>query len=373
MQVRRAIAPAPLAAVATRLVWFGLAAAAVYLQLGGGPLFAGLRQTLVNWDAISYLQIAAHGYPATLDIRTEYLDAFLPGFPLLIRGTAFIVRDDVLAAFVVTFAGELIGLWYVYRLVLAERDRGAAVFSVWMIALLPTAVFLIAPFTEAPFMAAAAAALYYGRQGRFGPAVIATAVAASLRLTGFALLAALAFDMLTQSGGSRARTTRSLLLLLVIPLPLAVYCLYMGVHTGDALAFFDAQNTPSFAHSFAPPWAGFASTWNSMITAVSGEDRSIFAREIAFGLLGLVACLAMWASTRIPRSLAVYCSIAWLMTASLTFWRSEPRYFLALFPAVLVLADVTARSRVARGAVLATSFALMCAGTWIFAGGRWLG
>lgn len=371
MQLRRSIAPALFAAGATRLVWFALAAATVYAQLDGGPLFAGIRQTLVNWDAISYLQIAAHGYPATLDVRTEYLDAFLPGFPLLIRGTAFIVRDDVLAAFVVTFAGEAIGLWYVYRLVLAERDRNAAVFSVWMIALLPTAVFFIAPFTEAPFMAAAAASLYYGRQGRFGPAVMAATVAASLRVTGLALLPALAFQMLAER--RRPRRVRGVILLLIIPFPVVLYCAYMGVHAGDALAFFDAQNTPSFAHSFAPPWTGFASTWNSMTTAINGEDRSIFAREIAFGLLGLVACLAMWASTRVPRSLAIYCSVAWLMTASLTFWRSEPRYFLALFPAVIVLADVTARSRVSRGVLLMSSAALMCAGIWIFAGGRWLG
>lgn len=371
MQARRAIAPALSAAVATRVVWFGLAAASVYLQLNGGSLFAGIRQTLVNWDAISYLQIAEHGYPATLDIRTEYLDAFLPGYPLLIRGTALIVRDDVLAAFIVNFAGEAIGLWYLYRLVVAERDRASAVFSVWMIAVLPTAVFFIAPFTEAPFMAAAAASLYYGRQGRFGPAIIAAAAAASLRLTGLALVPALAFEVGRQRGLSRGLGRMAALPL--IALPILLYCAYMRVHTGDALALFDAQNTPSFAHTVAPPWEGFAATWNSLTTAISGEDRSIFAREIAFGLLGLVACLAMWASTRVPRSLAIYCSIAWLMTASLSFWRSEPRYFLALFPAVLVLADITARSRAARGVLLTASAALMCAGIWIFAGGRWLG
>ena len=371
MQARRGIAPVLAAVAATRVVWLGLAAASVYLQLGGGSLVDGIRQTVVNWDAISYLQIAAHGYPATLDVRTEYLDAFLPGFPLLIRGAALVVRDDVLAAFVVNVAGEGIGLWYLYRLVLAERDRGSAVFSVWMIAVLPTAVFFVAPFTEAPFMAAAAASLYYGRQGRFGPAIIAATTAAALRLTGLALLPALAFEIGRRPGLSRGLGRMAALP--VIALPIVLYCAYMRVHTGDALALFDAQSTPSFAHTFAPPWEGFAATWNSLTTAISGEDRSIFAREIAFGLLGLVACVAMWASTRVPRSLAIYCSIAWLMTASLSFWRSEPRYFLALFPAVVVLADVTARSRAARGVLLTAGAALMCAGIWIFAGGRWLG
>ena len=367
-QIRRALSPAIPAVAATRVVWLALAAAVVFVEFSGIALLPGLRQTLVNWDAISYLQIAQHGYPAALDYR----DAFLPGFPLLIRGVALIVRDDVIAALVVTFAGEAIGLWYVYRLVLAERDRGAAVFSVWMIAVLPTAVFFIAPFTEAPFLAAAAACLYYARQGRFARAAAAATVATALRLTGVALLPALLLEVLRRRD-ARPRRSSGLLLLLSIPLPLVLYGAYMRVHTGDALALFDAQNTASFGHSLAPPWDGFAATWSSLTGATDGEQRSIFAREIAFGLLGLVACLGMWASTRVPRSFALYCSIAWLMTASLTFWRSQPRYFLALFPAVIVLADVTTHSRVARGVVLTGSAVLMCGGVWIFAQGSWLG
>ena len=371
MQLRRPVLLALSAAVTTRLVWLVLAAALVSTQLSGMGLIPGLRETLVHWDAISYLQIAQHGYPATLDLRTEYLDAFLPGFPLLIAGVALIVRDDVLAAFVVTTAAEALGLWFLFRLVLAERDRGAAVFSVWLVALLPTAVFFIAPFTEAPFMAAAAASLYYARQGRLRAAIVAATAATALRLTGLALIPALAFEVGRQRGVSRR--VRGVLLLLIIPLPLVLYGAYMRLHSGDALALFDAQNTPSFAHTFAPPWVGFATTWNSLTSASSGEDASIYAREIAFGLLGLVACLALWASTRVPRSLAIYCSIAWLMTASLSFWRSEPRYVLALFPAVIVLADVTSRSRFSRGVLLTSSAALMCAGIWLFAGGSWVG
>ena len=97
------------------------------------------------------------------------------------------------------------------------------------------------------------------------------------------------------------------------------------------------------------------------------------AREVAFGLLGLVLCAGMWVSSRIPRSLALYCTIAWLMTASLPFWRSQPRYSLALFPAVLLVSDLTQRFPRARPAMLGASAILMCAGTWIFAQGRWLG
>jgi type II secretory pathway component PulM len=61
------------------------------------------------------------------------------------------------------------------------------------------------------------------------------------------------------------------------------------------------------------------------------------------------------------------------MTASLPFWRSQPRYSLVLFPVVLLVADLTRRFPRARTAMLGASAVLMFAGTWIFAQGRWLG
>ncbi len=45
---------------------------------------------------------------------------------------------------------------------------------------------------------------------------------------------------------------------------------------------------------------------------------------------------AAWIDARFPRSMALYCTLVWLMAVSLTFWRSVPRYDLALFPALIV-------------------------------------
>lgn len=350
----------------SRLLWLGVFAAVLVVDFGAPPLLPGLRSELVHWDAAAYLAIAGSGYPHA----PAYLDAFLPGYPILVHALSFVVRDVVLSGWLVSLGGEVVALWYVVRLVEAERDRSSARFAVWAIALAPTAVFLIAPFTESTFIAAAAAALYYARRGRPGAAALAATIATAIRLTGLALLPALALEQLMRN---RWRPTASLLRLAFIPVPLLAYCAYMQAHTGDALAYFHAQQSPSFGESPALPWDGFSTTWRTMASASDGETRSVFAREIAFGLLGLLASVAMWISPRIPRSFALYCSIAWLMTASLTFWRSEPRYILALFPAVILLADVTARRQRTRLGLLAVSCVLMGAGTWVFAQGRWLG
>lgn len=356
-----------LAAVAvSRLLWLAVFVAVLAIDFPATPVLTGLRDHLVSWDAISYLSIAAHGYPAHLDYR----DAFLPGFPLVVRAVAVVTRDDVWASWVVNAMAETVGLWYLTRLVLGERDRSAATFSVWLLALAPTALFLIAPFSESTFIASAAASLYYARAGSSRKAIVAAALACAFRLTGLALIPALAVEQLRRTGW---RPRPAMLLILVAALPLVLYGLYLQAHVGDALALLDADRLPSFGLQPTPPWAGFAATWHTLLNASNGETRSIFAREVAYGLLGFVLCAGMWASSRIPRSLALYCTIAWLMTASLPFWRSQPRYSLALFPVVLLVADLTQRFPRARPAMLGASAVLMCAGTWIFAQGRWLG
>jgi hypothetical protein len=356
-----------LAAVAvSRLLWLGVFIAVLAIDFPSTPLVTGIRAHLVAWDAISYLSIAVNGYPAQLDYR----DAFLPGFPLLVRVLMFVTRDEVTAAWLINAVAETIALWYLGRLVLGERDQSSARFSVWLLALAPTALFLIAPFSESSFIASAAASLYYARAGQPGKAVVAAALACAFRLTGLALIPALAIEQLRRTGW---RPRPELFAVLLAALPLALYGLYMQVHIGDALALLHADHLPSFGLQPTPPWQGFATTWHTLLSASNGETRSIFAREVAFGLLGLLLCAGMWVSSRIPRSLALYCTIAWLMTASLPLWRSQPRYSLALFPAVLLVSDLTQRFPRVRPAMLGASAILMCAGTWIFAQGRWLG
>jgi Mannosyltransferase (PIG-V) len=356
-----------IAAVAiSRLLWLGVFAAVLVVDFPHTPLLTGLRDHLVAWDAVSYVSIAVHGYP----LQLSYVDAFLPGFPLLVRGVMVITRDAITASWLVNAVAETVALWYLARLVLAERDQSSVTFSIWLLALAPTALFLIAPFSESAFIAAAAASLYYARAGQSRKAIVAGALACAFRLTGLALIPALALEQLRRNGW---HPRPELALVLLVAAPLAIYGAYMQAHIGDALALLHADQLPSFGLQLTPPWTGFAATWNTLVSTTDGENRSIFAREVAFGLLGLLLCFGMWASSRIPRSMAVYCTIAWVMTASLPFWRSQPRYILALFPAVLLVSDLTVRYPRARPALLAASGVLMCAGTWVYAQTRWLG
>ena len=355
------------AVVVSRLLWVGVFVAVLAIDFPGTPLLTGIRDHLVSWDAISYLSIAAHGYPAHLDYR----DAFLPGFPLVVRAVTVVTRDDVTASWLVNAVAETIALWYLGRLVLGERDRSAATFSVWLLALAPTALFLIAPFSESTFIASAAASLYYARAGQ-------SAQGDHRRGTRLRLPA----HRTRADPGARRRATPTRRMATATrdaPGPARRACRSRSTactcRSTSAMPWRSCMPTSCRHSACSPrrPGRDLPPPGTRCSSPSNGETRSIFAREVAYGLLGLVLCVGMWISSRIPRSLALYCTIAWLMTASLPFWRSQPRYSLALFPVVLLVADLTQRYPRARPAILGASAVLMCAGTWIFAQGRWLG
>ena len=342
-----------------------LVAVAVAVQHQTGSLtWASLSEAVRHWDAVSYLDIAAHGYPGQLD----YHDAFLPGYSLLIRGVSVVTRDLVAAGVVVSAIAEAAALLFIHELVRRERGGEVARFAVWAIALAPLGFFLSGVYTESCFIAGAALALLLMRAGHMRGAALAAALAVSMRLSGMVLIPVMAFELVRQG---RVRTDGAWLA--VIPLPLVIFAAYLHVRTGDAFAFLHAEALPSFGEAAAWPWDGLRTTWATAAGSTDPTNRAIFVREIIAGMVGFAVVIAAWVDSRFARSFALYSTLVWLTAVSLTFWRSVPRYDLALFPAIIVVADLTSRARAVRPVLVAASAAVLTWSAFVFAEGGWVG
>ncbi len=345
------------------------------------------HNTLTRWDTQAYLRIADHGYrpePEAQDkerfapilaergysAQLNADDAFLPAYPALTAVTGRITGDLLLGGLLVSLMAEIVALFYIHRLVDVERNGKAAHFAIWAVALSWCGVFLGVVYTEALFIAAAAAALHYMRDGQFVKASLATCVACSTRITGVAVIAALGIEYLRQKP---LRLRRDLAAVLFLPpLPLVAFCVYMKFHTGDFFALLHA-NDVFFTHTAASPVTGFWATFNTAKAFPPGSDfQRAFIAEVGFGVAGMLACAGAWLMPRFPKSFAAYCSVVVLTAVSISFWRSVPRYEMALFPMVIILADLTNRVKVLRPVFVAFSSIAFTYGTWVFASGRWL-
>ena len=242
----------------------------------------------------------------------------------------------------------------------------------WLLALAPTALFLIAPFSESSFIAAAAASLYYARAGQSRKAIVAGALACAFRLTGLALIPALAIEQLRRSGW---RPRPDLLLVLALLLPLALYArVHAGPHRRRAGAARRRQARRRSVSSPRRPGPGSPRPGTrSSAPPTARRARSSPARSPS-DCSGSLLCVGMWASSRIPRSLrpvlhhrVVDDRIAAVLALAAPL---HPR----AVPGGAARRPISPRgSARARPAILAASGVLMCAGTWIFAQGRWLG
>lgn len=341
----------------------------------GAPGLAEVEAGFARWDSLSYLGIAADGYPGgpldTAPGASGHLWGFFPGLPVLIRVVSTVLRDATLSGVLVCAAAELLALTLLARLVLAERggDAERARLAVWLLAVFPYAVFLTAVYTEAPFIAAATASLLLMRRGRIGAASACAALAVALRPTGLALVPALAWEHLRRRGW---RPGPGLALALVPALPLGLFALYARHATGDLGAYPHILASASFRRSLTDPWTGFRTTLDSVTSGAAASTGYVFVLEIVFGLVGLGAIVAMAARRSLPVSFTLFASGVWVSAVAVPYWLSVPRYLMGMVPAFLLGSDLLAARPRWQLPVIAVSAGLLAYSTEVFASGRFL-
>jgi len=230
---------------------------------GAPTSFPALASAWLQWDAKWYVQIAQAGY------FSEQSAAFFPLYPLLVHVVGVILGGHYLAAALLVSNIGTLGAFIGLALLAAHEFGSArtASYAVTVLAAYPLAFFLAAPYTEGPFIALVAFALYFARTGRFRAAATCAFFATLMRLTGVILVAPLVWELGIQRGWwtnwrsseiwrirmRRAFSPRewkwrengaildAVLILGAIPAALALYMLFLGMRFGDPLLFLHAE------------------------------------------------------------------------------------------------------------------------------------
>ncbi len=362
--------------VAGKLVALLVPMLTVWSTAQGAVSYANLMRPFASWDGATYLEIARNGYPSgPLDLtpgHPGHIWGFFPGVPLLVRIAHLVIPDWVTAGVLVNVVTELVALYFLARLVLLERgDEDSARFSVWLLALFPYAVFLTAVYTEAPFLAAATASLYYARRGSNLPASFAAAIAMAMRISGVALIPALLIEYLRRRGW---RPGFGLLPIAASVLPILLFAWYAQHLTGDAFAYQHVQQSASYG-SRTNTWPSTA-LWNTwqIASGSAGGNSYIFTMEVVFGVVAFAVLVFMsvqW--RRYPPSLTAFGWVVWLLPATLTYWLGMPRYEMTLVPIYLLAADLTRRRPMLRMPILVVSCGWMAFVASALASGRYAG
>jgi hypothetical protein len=346
-----------------------LAAGTGAWALSSSPVgtLAGPLERWVRWDVDLLRKVAEHGYDGyPADYPDRGVEAFFPGFPLLLRVLHVVVRDWAVAGLLVSLVAGGVACVALARL--AELDGVDGRRAVLYLVTWPWAVFLFAGYTEALFLALALPGWVAARSGRWPLAGVLVAAACTVRITGAFLAVALVVQYLVVR---RGRVRADALWLLAPGVALLGYAAYLRVLTGDWLRWFAAQEE-GWNRRLTWPWDSFDATLDGATSSSLGADYVLnFRFEILAVALGLVLLGVLVRTRRWAEATYVGLSVGALATS--TFYFSVARSSLLWFPLFVLLAAAGQRWRWVHGAYLAVAAPLMVVGVVAFTSGRWWG
>lgn len=322
----------------------------------------------VRWDSAHYIAISAFGY------ADPDAPAFFPLLPLLIAPGG-VAGGALLIGLCVSIVSALAGMLLLHRLVALDFGSEVATTTVMLLAWYPGSLALSGVYTDALFLALSVGSIYSARRGRWATAGALGALAAMTRSAGLGLVVPLLAlyvwgpraDRAAPVGGgsgsslaerlrSRYAIERSIAWVALVPAGLAAYAAYLGIETGNPLAFVTAQDE---WERIVAPLAGLPlAVWgaiqgvgqflpgvgpDSVLTPAGPYPAGVGLRNVA--LLGFLA-LALWLLTesfrRLPLAYAAYAVAALALPLSVPALdeplKSLPRFMLVVFPLWIALA-----------------------------------
>ena len=357
--------------VFSRLIYFAVAYLAIsFLAPTEGSSDIGILDMWTRWDATHFLQVAEFGYT---DLRSDpHATAFFPLFPLLIHALSSLGVAPSFAGLAIAAAASVVAVAYLKRLADEELGADAGRRAALYLLFFPTAVFLVAPYSEALFLAGAIPAFYYARRTRWLAAGAFAAVAMGARAAAGFLLVGLLFEFLRKRDFRRASVLRAVGAGVIALLPLLAYATYLGQIKGNPLYFFTDQRL-GWGRELSSPIEALTNTYNAtrssagegaLTNFIIGWRVEIVAAAVGLGAVGWALVKREWGYAAFMGTL-----LATLMTS--TIYLSIPRMLLTMFPIVLFIADWSRADRRRHEWVLLPFASIAMLGTVIFTRQSW--
>lgn len=215
-----------------------------------------------NFDGVHYLRLAVSGY------TSEYTQAFFPAYPLLINlfsfsslypEDTFLFLPYLIAGLVLSFTFFVLGLLVFNRLIADLFNKETAFRSIVLLMSIPTAFYFTSIYTESLFFFLVVLTFYFLNNKKFLFAGIVIMFATATKFLGIVLVLSYLIEMIVSFKNESIRRVssifiRALIGLLMAPMGLLCYMLYLQIRYHDPLLFYNAQ-----------PFFGAERTANSII------------------------------------------------------------------------------------------------------------
>lgn len=317
-----------------------------------------------HWDAANLLRIAEVGYSE--GVASGDSAAYFPGFPLVVRAVRAVGLGTVTAGLLVTTVATCIAAYYLARL--AEHDGHSGERAVVALLLFPTAVYLVAPYTEAMFLAAALPAFWFAKTGRPWAAVPCVFVASATRSVGIFVAVGVVVELLRRrEAGSSRRVVPTAAVAVAGVAPVLLFGLHLHRTRGDFFEFLHAQER-GWGRSATDPLTSLANSVRSLSADQTPDFLLAYRLELAFALASVI--LLFWLVDRREWGYAAFVGGTLAVAMTSVVYVSIPRFALTFFPFAFVISDLSGTDR-RFVRVAAVMGAVSMLGVVAFVNGRW--
>ena len=335
------------------LAW---AAAWAYRSVSSHAPLTGVFQ---HWDANIYQAIAQYGYFSPHSAANSVV--MFPGFPIVLAAVHLVLRNWTLSELSVS---AVAGCFAVVSLTRLAGNRSAALYLLTM----PVAIFLMVGYTECLFLALAIPAWRSATLGRWYRAALLAGLAGLVRPDGVFLVCALVVMALTGPRGERVLNAITACLGLTGP---AVYEVYLWASTRNWNAWRTADQKGWDLHTVTPLQALKTTWWGAFEHPYSASYAFEFQLELGAMAVMVLATLAFLWGRRWPE--AVYCGLPVLALGTQTWYQTDSRTLLVLFPVWVALASLDGRRAWVRYTYLSVCTPLAGVVGFLFLAYQWVG
>lgn len=302
------------------------------IELHGRTIVEGLRPLAIRGDGGWYIGTAMRGYERRpFDATEQHNWAFFPLYPLALRMASIITGEFMLTGMLLSNIFFLPALVLLHKTALAfGLDEEGADRTVFYLAAFPTSHFFSLPQTESLFLLLTVGGFYAASRERWGLAGAVGALATATRFSGIFLVPALAV-LYWKRHGFRPRANA--LGLLLIPLGLLSFMIYLHMITGNAFAFKDVLVAWGRTTGF------FLRTLFDYVVHPRLVSESWNFRFLNFAAAVLALACGVVLAKRRQWALSLYTLLSIIAPLSSLLLQSHARYVLTIFPVFMVLAQ----------------------------------
>lgn len=342
------------AAFLSRLLILALSLLIRYIIGSVSDPFSAFKEIWTSGDGLHYVDIAQNWYRSEGRIDDIVRLVFLPMYPILIKGVAYITGHYFISAILVSVVSFSLASCILYKVARLDMDHDGAVRAVKYLIILPSSFFYSAPMSDSLFLLLSVTCIYFIRRKEYLTAAVFGGLAAFTRSLGLALIAPVLFEFISDTiyevKAKRfiaAKTIIHFISLLIIPLGFCMYLyinykvsgnpfqymIYQSEHWSQNLGYF--FNTTAYMVSYSI---------DSFKNGHSYWSYGLWWPNLIF-IFGSLLLMVKQVRKLRPSYTAYYITYFTICIGA-TWLLSGPRYLASMFPLSLAAAELSEKRSV---------------------------